>query len=695
MIINIATVVVCFFMLVIFRRMDKASAQKRKLRLYAEKVSSDFKKTTVKSIRELEAAKTEIDIAFKNSKAVAKNLHESAYEIKTRMKTLELERKNLKKVDDDLRIISGAAKDVNKQIDYIAKAKSDFGELSRSVGLLHENLNDLSGEMNSIFQSFDAKLERRENEIVQSSQETISRLVDEFGEKMNDLESRVSESENILVENFKVKISPLIKTVENAEILNQKLNNLQDNFSAMEDNFFEEFQSKINDMKSEVEVDFDKLKERIQNVNQSIEESRSKLVQSFGEEVSKVRAELDTFDIHAVSKQDEIVKATRSEAEKINKKIGDFEERFLELEGRIIDTAESKMDGIDSEYQNAEMRMNNLLSKISDEESRMEQGFELLESRLDGLREEIMKYEQNHDVFGRADELMQKIKEFEKFASQLDQIRDIKKTADREVREFMSSKSKLVDVGSEIKGLLEANDQAVKTTENLFDKIAEVDSVRERIDSLAETYNLLDRQIDELRHYEDQISRNLDSVKKTENLMRSIDSRVTSSESAMNRYDKKLESMGKQINRIQEDTLLLKTKENDILEVSERLDSIESMSEILDERVKQIKAMLSKVEGIQQEIDRSDSKLQKMYDATDQKMRELSDFIQAVDNNSPIVKQVKGNLSNGVIPGKNLNDSMVRTVRELSDKGWDPESISRKLMIDENSIRFIINTMSL
>ena len=57
----------------------------------------------------------------------------------------------------------------------------------------------------------------------------------------------------------------------------------------------------------------------------------------------------------------------------------------------------------------------------------------------------------------------------------------------------------------------------------------------------------------------------------------------------------------------------------------------------------------------------------------------------------PIAKQVKGELP----IDKNINDSMVRTVRELSRKGWSSNEIAKKLLIDENSIRFIINTASM
>ncbi len=113
----------------------------------------------------------------------------------------------------------------------------------------------------------------------------------------------------------------------------------------------------------------------------------------------------------------------------------------------------------------------------------------------------------------------------------------------------------------------------------------------------------------------------------------------------------------------------------------------------MEERIKQIHAMFQKVDSIRKEIDSTDDRLQQMYHETDLKMKEFSDFIQAVDNNNPILKQVRGDFNNQ--PGKNLNETIVKTVRELSNKGWNPESISKKLMIDENSVRFIINTTAL
>ena len=69
----------------------------------------------------------------------------------------------------------------------------------------------------------------------------------------------------------------------------------------------------------------------------------------------------------------------------------------------------------------------------------------------------------------------------------------------------------------------------------------------------------------------------------------------------------------------------------------------------------------------------------------------IADLLQSVENSNPIAREFKsGNALN-----KNVNERVIKTVRELSDKGWTSDEISRKLLIDENSVRFIINTSSL
>ena len=712
MILNVLTLAACFLMLLLFRRFDRANLKMTKLRRYSSKIFDDFKKMTEKESRKFQDATIEIDILIKKSGALAKNMSESIREIENRLQGLDVEKSNLKRVEEDIKIISSAAKDVNKQIQFISSAKDNFTDIAKKVTFLSENVDNLNGQLTHMAGNFEDKLRERSREITE-----------EFyiqTEKLNgELETRVSDTGDILLENFKIKIAPLIRNVESADSLHTQIAGMKDTFKAMENTFFDQFTQKSRDLKTEVNENIDKLTQKLKNVEANIDESKGKLVSTFENEVEKVKTELDNLSIHAVSKKDEIVQAARREAEGIRKKIEDFEFKFVELENRIIDTAEEKISSIDSDYQSIELRLNTMLGRLKDEETNfgrraadqndiLQKNFSDLEERLGEIRSEIVRYEQNNDIFGKTDLLMKKVneavgqlnrvledaqkesKELEKFVADIDQIKELKKSADKEIRTYYAKKEKLADIESEVRSLMEVNDLVVSKSDKLLESVSRVDAVNSRIDALSETYNVVEKRINELHQYEDIISRNLDSVTKSDIIIQTIDSRLQAFEKVVDRSDKRVEKIGSHLKRVEEETLILKTKENEIRDLRDRLNELDGLSDHMEERVKQIHAMFGKVETIRKEIDLTDNRLQEMFHQTDMKMREFSDFIQAVDNNNPILKQVKGDIK--MMPGKNLSDNIVKTVRELSNKGWDPEAISKKLMVDENSVRFIINT---
>lgn len=712
MILNLITFASCFLMLLLFRRFDRANLKMTKLRRYSSKVFDDFKAMTERESRKFQDATIEIDILIKKSGALAKNMSESIREIENRLKGLDVEKSNLKKVEDDIKVISSAAKDVNKQIQYIASARDNFNDIAGKITFLSENIENMNGQLSNMTANFEDKLRSRSREINEEFYSKSEQLRMEF-------ESRVNDTGDALLDNFKVKIAPLIRNVESSDTLQTQIAAMKDTFVAMENTFFDQFNQKSRDLKTEVNDNIDKLTQKIRNVESNIEDSKSKLIGTFESEVDRVRTEIDNLSIHAVSKKDEIVQAARREAELIRKKIEEFEDKFVELENRIIDTAEEKINNIDSDYQSIEHRLNTMLGRLKDEETQfarraadqndiLQKSFGDLEGRLGDIRNEIVRYEQNNDIFGKTDQLVKKVneqvlhlqrvlddaqresRELEKFVADIDQVKELKKSADKEIRAYYAKKEKLADIESDVRNLMEVNDLVINKSDKLLENVTRIDAVNSRIDALSDTYNSVEKRINELHQYEDIISRNLDSVNKSDLIIQAIDSRLQAFEKVVDRSDKRVDKINNHLKRVEEETLILKTKENDIRELRDRLNELDGLSDHMEERVKQIHAMFTKVETIRKEIDHTDNRLQEMFHQTDMKMREFSDFIQAVDNNNPILKQVKSDIK--TMPGKNMSDSIVKTVRELSSKGWEPEAISKKLMVDENSVRFIINT---
>ncbi len=724
MIINIITCVVCLAMLILFRKLDRTNIKMAKLRRYSSRLFDEFKNLAETENRRFNDATIEMDIMIKKSNALAKIINSSVKEIEAKLQGLDIEKTNLKKVEDDIRVISQSARDVNKQIEFIAGAKEGFNEMSLNMNYLKESIKSLKGESAEILQNFSARLKERSRELtaeftdqitklresienkedicVNNSRQKLVDLTETFERALSDMDQRVTDTGEILLQNFKVRIDGIAKSVEGASNLHNQIEMLKINLNDLEGKVFSDIKERSSVVESEIQNSINALYNKVSTVESNMNESKSKLIKSFESEVDKVRSELDNLSIHAITKRDEIVQASRREAEEVKKVINNFEERFMEFETRIINTSDVK---------NSEIKRNSdqFLDAISLQMQKSKDDFSVMEQKLTDIKSEILNYEDQSKIFTKTETLMREVdtaidklnrmllesqKEaqyLEKFFTDMDHIKELSKDFDREIRAYQNKKEKLSDIESEIRTLQEMSDNAMEKTAAFHDQFGKIEVVSSRIDALVESYASLETRIRELHEYEDVITRNLDSVNKADIIIQSVEGKINAFQKVVDRSEKRVDKINQNIRGVEENLLILKTREGDIKEIKDKFNELDGLSEIMEVRVKQIQAMFNKVEKLRDEISSTDNHLQELFTETDKKMRQFADFIQAVDNNNPILKQVKGNPS----APKNINDNVIRTVRDLSNKGWTSDEISRKLMMDENSVRLIINTSSL
>jgi len=684
MILNIVTFVVCLAMLILFRRLDKANLRMTKLRRYSNKMFDDFRKLAETEKRKFKDATIEMDILIKKSNALTTNLSGALQEIETRLEGLNVEKGNLKKVEDDLKVISGAARDVNKQIEFIAMARDDFANTINKVNSLQENMTDLRSESGSIISSFNNQVRERSRELLEETTDMINQNHASFVEKekqVYNLKDTIADLENTVFADIKDKSDEMKESIKETVI----------EFGGLREGLFEKMDEEI-----------ERVHEKLKTVEGSVDESKTNLIKTFEHEVSRIRTELDNLSLHAIAKKDEIVQATRKEAEEIRKRVDDFQDKVMEHEDRLISTAESKIGHLDSEYQSIDLRFTSLSEK-------MKSDFSTMEERLNDIKEEIFRYEEHNSIFTRTDELvdnvdtaierLQKIfdttqeeyQEISSFLDQIDDLKEVKKSVNSEIMAYHARKEKLEDIERNIHGLMEAGDLAVTRSDQLQENLSKVDFVNNRMDALSESYTELESRIEELREYEELISQNLSSANKSEAIVKNLDGKLKNYQKVLDRSDKRIDKISHNLQDVEEKTIILKTRKAEISELKEKFDEVDGLSEVMEKRVEQIYAMFKKVEDLRLQIDETDNRLQVMYSRTDEKMREFSDFIQAVDAGNPILKQVNQDISFD----KNINENVIRTVRELSERGWGPDEIAKKMLIDENSIRFIINTTSL
>ena len=245
MILNIITFAVCLLMLIVFRKLDQTNVKMAKLRRYSSRLFDEFKKLAETENRRYNDATIEMDILIKKSNAIGKTINSSVHEIESKLQGLDIEKTNLKKVEDDIRVISQSAREVNKRIEFIAGAKEGFTELSHNMSYIKESMKMLKNESNDIIQNFNNRLKEKSREItsefndgisklresieskedilVESSRQKLMDLTETFEQALSDMDQRVTDTGEILLQNLKIRIDGVAKSVEGASNLQNQI----------------------------------------------------------------------------------------------------------------------------------------------------------------------------------------------------------------------------------------------------------------------------------------------------------------------------------------------------------------------------------------------------------------------------------------------------------------------------------------
>ena len=641
---NIATLALCVGILLFFRKIDKSGIGITRLRGYSERRFDEFKRLADSEQRKLKDAAIEMDILEKKYNTLKENLSFSIKEAETRLYTINTEKDNLKRIEENIRVISNAAKDVDRQMEFIGIARKEMGSTADRILTLQQALATANNESGVLLEGFKTKLREHSKELSDGFLSVINKHTSE----LNENEDRIHE--------LKLTLSDLENSAFAA--IKEKSDDMKDNIERA----VEEFSSLKNDFSSRLGDDVEKIYEKLRNVEITVEASKSNIIESFQNEVNKSRQEIDNINILAIAKKDEVIKSARNE------------------------------------YQTALSKLETMSEKIKDE-------FSATERNLNFIKDEIFEYEQKNKIFERTDSLTENVEEaverlsgileksqkeygeISKFMEDSEVFTEVRKSVEKEIRDYQARKAKLETIEGNIQNLMEVSDVALNRMDTINNNISKIDFVNARIDALGSSYSNLDSRIEELREHENLINRNIEAANKSELLIKSVDIKVQNFQKAVDGSEKKAERLGKQLQDVESKTYELKNRMREFEEINNKLDEIDSMRELMEQHVKQINSMFSKVTNLRDNIDETDERLQKMYMQANEKMKEFATFIQAVPD-SLISKQI----NNEAPSVKNINENLIKTVRELSDMGWEANDIARRMMIDENTVRLIINT---
>ncbi|MCL2026654.1 MAG: hypothetical protein FWG92_07615, partial [Leptospirales bacterium] len=186
---NIATIALCVGILFFFRKIDKSGIGISKLRRYSSKIFDDFKRLADSEQRKLKDAAIEMDILEKKYNTLKENLSFSIKEAETRLHTINTEKENLKRVEENIRVISNAAQDVDRQMEFIGMAKKEMGGTADRILSLQQALVKADNESGVLLEGFKTRLREHSKEL----SDGFLSVINGYASELNENEDRIHE----------------------------------------------------------------------------------------------------------------------------------------------------------------------------------------------------------------------------------------------------------------------------------------------------------------------------------------------------------------------------------------------------------------------------------------------------------------------------------------------------------------------
>lgn len=591
--------------------------------------------------------------------------------------------------------------------DKVAELQADF---TRALNAMERNVSS-AGE--SVMQQTRVKIEsmaRTVSQIEQRVEGAERKVFTEIQDRVVSLEDTVASFRS---EILNAKDETVSRVAVEVDQLSSRVAELKSTMSGIESNMFDEikresrildekvkdtvrdFEEQKGDLLEKAEVEVSQMFVKINNLESTLNETRARLINSFEDQTEKIKVSMDELSLHSLAKKDEIVKEAHREAEKLHKLIEDFSDKYHQAENNLNDAARDHIETLRAEYATADSRNEKAKAMYSE-----------FENHLTELKSEIVNYEKANRIFSRTDEMMERVdkaivefnstidrskreaSELEGFISEMDEFREARRELEKELKIYSSKREKLQTISYDIQALFDIASDVKGNVELITDSQDRVSKVATKLDQVNVRFAEIDKKMESVRDFDDYIASHITSVERIEQSIAAVDKRVAGFQSLMEKSESRVNKMREYLQSVEEATHLLKTKEHEISVLKDRFNEIDSLSEYMEKRVEQIQTMIRKIENMRAEIDMTDGRLKEMFEKTDKKMQQFSQFIQSVEPDNLITKKMNPELK--ITP--NVSDKIVKTIRELSEKGWSANDISQQLLVEENMVRFIINT---
>ncbi|MFN3603635.1 MAG: hypothetical protein ACK4UJ_02865 [Leptonema sp. (in: bacteria)] len=362
----------------------------------------------------------DFDLRLRQAKNSTETLQDLIQSNQQYIKKLEEQSELSKQISNKIYEISQQAESLNKEVQILDKG---FDKI--------QSIHDLLKKLESKTLQIEENLIIKENEINKKLEEALSHIIEEARIKTREY----AEKENLALKELYHKSEDLSKSYEeqkyNIELLYERIQSL----NQMLDDKFSLESAKIQEKFNENSRIF---QERIKNLESGMQQIKETAVQSLKDEISRIRSEIDNFNLITLSKRDEILNETRKMANGIIEQIQIFQEKYLSAEAKLQDTIQKGKQEIQSKKEEL----------VQNWESIAKANLEELQIHLNSIREEIEnlrleKIENLDNLFKKA---------YDKYAEKFQLfVTDEEKKISSLKKEYDLIVNKFIDLGEQLK----------------------------------------------------------------------------------------------------------------------------------------------------------------------------------------------------------------------------------------------------
>ncbi len=425
----------------LLRRLDKNSrqvAQMKKASHFYEKNLNDLANQHCERIKD---SILEYEMLVNQSHQAESQLRRNLDEYHQQMEEVRKESSLVDQLSSRLSEMAQSAREMGEQVNKMDEGLQRLTHAREEI----EDIYAAIGELNH-------HLERQESKIETTLSETVERLVKETEERLRHLIEQARSAFEALKQDHRGFQEQLQEQGQVTEVLTE-------NVSALSGRLKEKWDleaSKINERQNELERRF---KGRIDTLEQGLSEIRKTAVESLQEEIARMRADLEDFNLQALSRRDEILNETKRMAEKVQEQVRLFQEKYLEVENRFVKSAEAhekNIHGIIEGYdQKWAVIQNKKIEEINQKILLLEEEIEQFRNQeRENLATEVLQIQEQLQKQARAIETKLEAQETEGIKN----LRQMRQSEERDLQtareDFQHLKNNLSQQGQELKSYI-------------------------------------------------------------------------------------------------------------------------------------------------------------------------------------------------------------------------------------------------